>query len=58
MDRDNIAGKGKQIKGKVREGMGKATGNKKQVLIGKADQATGKVQEEYGKAKDTLRKKR
>ncbi len=55
MDKDRVAGKGKEVKGKVREGFGKATGNDRQIAKGKAEQVGGKVQGKYGKAKDKVR---
>ena len=51
MEEDEIKGKGKQIKGQVREEVGKLTGDKTEQVKGKMEQAEGKVQEEYGKLK-------
>ena len=42
-------------KGKVREEVGKITGNKKEQLKGKVEQAEGKVKEKFGQAKGKLR---
>ena len=39
------------VKGKVREGLGKITGDKTEQIKGKVEQIQGKVQEEVGKAK-------
>ena len=57
MDRDKMAGKATQQKGKAREAMGRSTGNEKQQAMGKADQVKGKVQEKYGQAKEEIRKR-
>jgi uncharacterized protein YjbJ (UPF0337 family) len=44
MDKDRIAGSAKEVKGKVKEVAGKATGDAKLQAKGKADKAEGKVQ--------------
>ena len=51
MSDKEIEGKLDQAKGKVKEGYGKATGDKSVENEGKADQAEGKVKEAYGEAK-------
>lgn len=55
MDKDRIEGAGKQIKGKVKEGVGKAAGDTKLEGEGKADKAEGKVQNTVGGIKDKVR---
>ena len=55
MDKDRIDGAGKQVKGSVKEAIGKVTGNKTTEAKGAAEKAGGKVQAEAGKAKDTVR---
>jgi uncharacterized protein YjbJ (UPF0337 family) len=50
MSKEEIKGKGKQIKGKVREEVGKLTDNKKEQVKGKVEQAAGKAEENVGKA--------
>ena len=57
MDRDRIAGSGKQIKGAVKQVIGKAVGDTKLELEGKADRIEGKVQNTIGGLKDTLKGK-
>jgi len=57
MDNDRVKGSAKNIGGKVKEGLGKATGDRKTEAEGKADQAKGKAQNTYGSAKDKLRGK-
>lgn len=55
MDKDRSAGIGHQVKGAVKEGAGKVTGNAKTEAEGKAERAGGKVQETVGKGKDAVR---
>jgi uncharacterized protein YjbJ (UPF0337 family) len=55
MDKDRIAGSAKEIKGAVKEGIGKAVGDAKLQADGKADKAKGKVQNAVGGLKDALR---
>jgi uncharacterized protein YjbJ (UPF0337 family) len=50
MNKNEVEGKGKQVKGKVREEVGKLTNNKKEQVKGKVEQAEGKVREAVGKA--------
>ena len=57
MDKDRIKGSAEQIKGKVKEWTGKATGDAKTELEGKADQVKGKVQNAVGGLKDAVRGK-
>ncbi len=55
VDRDRIAGSAKEIKGSIKEAVGKAVGDAKLQSEGKADQAEGKIQNAVGGLKDTLR---
>jgi uncharacterized protein YjbJ (UPF0337 family) len=55
MDKDRIAGSAKQVKGAVKEAIGKATGDAKLQGDGKADKAEGKVQNAVGGLKDMVR---
>jgi len=55
MDKNRVAGKGKQIKGAVKEAVGKVLGDKSTELKGKGEKIVGKVQEGYGKVKDEVR---
>jgi uncharacterized protein YjbJ (UPF0337 family) len=55
MDKDRIAGKAKEVKGAIKEGVGKMTGNKDTEAEGKIDKAAGKVQGKVGEAKDSVR---
>ena len=57
MDKDRIVGSGKQIKGTVKEVVGRAVGDSKLESEGKADKIEGKVQNTVGRLKDTLKGK-
>ena len=50
-------GSAKQIKGSIKEAVGKVTGDAKLDASGKADKAAGKIQNALGGLKDTLRGK-
>jgi uncharacterized protein YjbJ (UPF0337 family) len=56
MDNDRTEGSLKNIKGRVKEGVGKAIGDTKMETEGKMDRAEGKVQNTVGGIKDSLRK--
>jgi uncharacterized protein YjbJ (UPF0337 family) len=51
MSEDEVEGKMKQTKGKIREGIGEMTGDTSEELKGKGEQAKGKLQEKWGEAK-------
>ena len=57
MDKDRVVGSAKEIKGKIKEGVGNAVGDTKLQAEGKADKAEGKVQNAIGGLKDTLKGK-
>ncbi|MEU2547000.1 CsbD family protein [Streptomyces roseolus] len=44
-------------KGKVKEALGKATGNERMKTEGKAEQAEGKVRESADEARDALKRR-
>lgn len=50
MSKNETEGKGEQIKGKVREEVGKATDNWTEQAKGKVEQVAGKARENLGKA--------
>ena len=56
VNRDQIAGMAKQIKGSVKQAAGKATGNRRTQVEGMADKIAGKVQKAHGDVKDKVRK--
>ena len=55
MDKDRIVGSAKEIKGAVKEAVGKAIGDAKLQSDGKADKAEGKIQNAIGGIKDALK---
>ena len=57
MDKDRIAGSAKEIKGAVKQAVGKAVGDAKLQSDGKADKIEGTVQNAIGGLKDTLKGK-
>ena len=56
MNKDRIAESTKEIKGSIKETIGKATGDAKLEAAGKADKVEGKVQNAVGSLKDALTK--
>ena len=56
MNKDRIAGAAKEIKGSVKETIGKVTGDAKLEADGKADKVEGKIQNAVGGLKDTLKR--
>ena len=56
MDKDRIEGSAKQVKGAVKETIGKVVGDAKLQAEGKADKAEGKVQNAIGGLKDAVKK--
>lgn len=57
MDRNRIEGAARQVKGSIRQAVGKITGNRATQMHGAAEKLTGKVQSKVGAAADTLRHK-
>ena len=55
MDKDRIEGSATQVKGVVKEAIGKATGDAKLKSEGTADKVAGKLQNAVGGAKDAVR---
>lgn len=55
VDKDRIKGSAKQIKGGVKDAVGRATGDTKTQSEGKADKAEGKAQNTVGGVKDKVR---
>ncbi|HKP26332.1 MAG TPA: CsbD family protein [Dongiaceae bacterium] len=52
MNKDQVAGNWKQLKGKVKEQWGKLTDNDMTIVEGNMDQLAGRVQERYGIQRD------
>ena len=57
MDKDRAAGSAKQVKGAVKQVVGKAVGDAKLESEGKAEKIEGKIQNAIGGLKDTLKGK-
>lgn len=57
MDKDRVIGSAKQIKGTVKQVVGKAVGDTKLETEGKGDKIEGQVQNAIGGVKDTLKGK-
>jgi uncharacterized protein YjbJ (UPF0337 family) len=55
MNEDRVKGSLEQAKGKVKEAVGKTTGDEKLKRSGQADQAAGKVQNTVGGIKDAVK---
>ncbi|ARP66336.1 CsbD family protein [Mesorhizobium sp. M7A.F.Ca.CA.001.09.2.1] len=56
VNKDQVAGVAKQVKGSVKEAAGKATGNRQTQAEGTGDRTAGKVQKAYGDVKDKVKK--
>lgn len=55
IDKDRVEGSGKNLKGKLKEGLGDLTGDQKLKREGQAEQVAGKAQNSWGSAKDAAR---
>ena len=55
MDKDRVAGAAKQVKGSIKETIGKVTGDSKTQAEGAAEKVEGKVQNTVGGLKDKAR---
>jgi uncharacterized protein YjbJ (UPF0337 family) len=55
MDKDRVAGSAKQVKGAVKQVVGRAIGDSKLESEGKTDKIEGKVQNAIGGVKDTVK---
>jgi CsbD-like. len=57
MDKNRIEGAAKQVKGSIKEAIGKVTGDRATQAEGIAEKTAGKVQADVGKAADTVKDK-
>ncbi len=55
MDENRVTGTVQDVKGQVKEGVGKFVGDTKTEAEGYGEQLTGAAQRTYGQARDTLR---
>ena len=58
VDDDRVKGSAKNLKGSIKEGAGKLTGDSKLEAEGKGDKIGGKIQNAIGGIKDALRGKK
>lgn len=56
MNSDQVKGAAEKTSGKIKEGVGKMTGNADTQAKGKFDQVKGRVRENIGDAKEVLKK--
>lgn len=56
MNKNQIKGEWKQIRGKVAEQWGKLTNDDLDVIAGKRDQLLGRLQARYGKTQEAIEK--
>ena len=55
VDENRTQGAWDKVKGNVKEGIGKVTGDEKMLAEGKADQVKGKTESAVGGVKDSVR---
>jgi uncharacterized protein YjbJ (UPF0337 family) len=55
MDKDRVVGSAKELKGKVKQTIGKVVGDAKLEAEGKSDKVEGNVQNAVGAVKDAVR---
>ena len=55
MNKSNVSGKVDEIKGKIKQSVGEATGNDRMANSGAADQVKGSAKQVWGDAKDAVR---
>lgn len=56
MHKDEIKGAGKEMRGNLKEGIGKVTGDRKLQADGQLDKAEGAIQRKVGELKEGARK--
>lgn len=56
MEKEHVTGKMDELKGKVKQGVGKATNNPKLQGEGVVDETKGKVKQGYGDVKDAIKR--
>ncbi|MGE8546510.1 CsbD family protein [Alcaligenes sp. Marseille-Q7550] len=56
MDKDRIKGVAHEVKGAIKETVGKVTGNRSVELKGKAEKTAGALERKVGETKDAVRK--
>ena len=58
MDKEHVKGAADKTSGAIKEGIGKATGDKSMEAKGKIDKAKGEARDALGDAKDAMKKDR
>lgn len=58
MNKDQVKGRAKEVKGNIKEAAGKMVGNDKLKVEGRVDKAAGKAQGNYGDLKDAVKNQR
>lgn len=58
MDKEHVKGAADKTSGAIKEGIGKATGDKSMEAKGKIDKAKGEARDALGDAKDSMKKGR
>jgi uncharacterized protein YjbJ (UPF0337 family) len=56
VNKDQVAGVTRQVKGSVKQAAGRVTGNRRTEAEGIADKIAGKLQKAYGDLKDKIKK--
>lgn len=56
VNKDQVKGVAKQVKGSVKETVGKATGNRRTEAEGAVEKTAGKVQKGFGDAKEKVKR--
>ena len=56
MNKDQVKGRTNTVKGKIKEAVGKATGDKDLEVKGTAEKVGGKVRSAYGDVKSDIKK--
>ncbi len=55
MDKDRVKGGAREVKGAIKEKVGKVTGDSSLELDGKVDKTLGSLERKVGKSKDRVR---
>ena len=55
VNKDQVKGVGKQVKGSVKETAGRVTGNRRTEAEGAAEKTVGKVQKGFGDVKEKIK---
>ncbi len=55
MEKEHVTGKVDELKGKAKQGIGRATNNPDLETEGAVDEAKGKVKQAYGDVKDAIK---